>query len=307
MVEWLPLEPLVDFAFRHGFRLVPESDYAFQNALLGIGFAYNVYKWEKQKKLGRRRDAKDREQDSRLDRLEGKKPPMFPLQERTVGGFRFGQTTWYTLHHLGTDYRAAKGTPLYAPFDGEIIAEVSGLQGGKMIYYRSDWDNGKVIRFLHLDSYSAPKGRVSKGQEIARTGNTGILTTGAHLHLDINQNPSALLKGDLSFKNFVDPEGYNWAGPEVNVPVEAPALPQLFAPFTVDLAPSQVKRDEVKRMQRFLEAKGFLAIADAEMGYYGKKTQAAVDKFQKANGITRATQYGWWYPATRAKANSQLT
>jgi peptidoglycan hydrolase-like protein with peptidoglycan-binding domain len=78
-------------------------------------------------------------------------------------------------------------------------------------------------------------------------------------------------------------------------------------PFVRDLKPSQERSDEVARMQKFLSKKGYLSIASDEYGYYGKKTQAAIDKFQKANGIPKASQYGWWYPKTREAANKQLT
>jgi len=43
----------------------------------------------------------------------------------------------------------------------------------------------------HLKSYSVSVGqRVGKGQEIARSDNTGQWTTGAHLHLAMKKNGS---------------------------------------------------------------------------------------------------------------------
>lgn len=77
-----------------------------------------------------------------------------------------------------------------------------------------------------------------------------------------------------------------------------------FVPFEVDLKPSQTYNSEVKRVQEFLIEKGYMeAIPANNFGYYGKKTQVAVDKFQKDHGITTATQFGWWYSATRKQAN----
>ena len=257
--------------------------------------------------------ARNNRQDCRITEIEHllgiTDTTMFPLENRVIGGFRFGQLTWYTLRHLGVDYKAGKGTELRAPFDGEIIAQWHGLQGGKMVYFRSDWDGGKIIRFMHLERYAVGTGRVSKGQVIAYTGNTGLLTTGPHLHMDINQNPSALLAGNLSFSNFIDPEGYNWGGPEVSVPIEVPAPipPAPAAPFKQNLSPLAGYRSEVERVQRFLESKGYPSAGAGEYGYYGKKTQSAVDGFQKANGIPKASKYGWWYDATRNAANNQLT
>lgn len=90
--------------------------------------------------------------------------------------------------------------------------------------------------------------------------------------------------------------------------VQAMATPaKVYAPFNTDLEPSQTYNDEVKRVQEFLIDRGYLEIIPANnFGYYGMKTQTAIDKFQKANSIPRATKFGWWYPATRAKANQQL-
>lgn len=82
---------------------------------------------------------------------------------------------------------------------------------------------------------------------------------------------------------------------------------QVFSPFYEDLEPSQVYSDEVKRVQSFLSAHGFFTDAGTQDGYYGPKTQDAVHAFQQANGIKVTSEYGWWYPLTRSKANQQLT
>lgn len=91
------------------------------------------------------------------------------------------------------------------------------------------------------------------------------------------------------------------ASATVTVPVNA------YDPFVTDLSPSQSYSPEVARMQHFLTDKGFFQDAGPQDGYYGPKTQSAVHGFQQANGIVRTTQYGWWYPMTRAAANRQLT
>jgi len=159
----------------------------------------------------------------RLNTLEGTKHNgMFPLNERVIGGYKFGERTWYTSKHLGTDYRA-RYVPLYAPFDGEIVAELKGVQAGLAIHFVPDHDN-VTMRFLHLSEFKAPKGRVTKGQLIAITGNTGFLTTGAHLHLDITVGRSVNIN---DFSRFIDPEGYNWnwEPPTSELP---PVVPEAF-------------------------------------------------------------------------------
>lgn len=130
---------------------------------------------------------------------------MFPLKNRKIGGYRWGEKTFYSEHHLGTDYSAEEGTPLYAPCDGEIIREFTGEQGGLTIWFRPDNEN-VLIRFMHLSKFIEPIGKVKECAIIARTGNTGKLTKAPHLHLDISKENL-----DISdFSNFIDPEKYAW-------------------------------------------------------------------------------------------------
>jgi murein DD-endopeptidase MepM/ murein hydrolase activator NlpD len=129
---------------------------------------------------------------------------MFPLREKKIGGYLFGRKTWYSSRHLGVDYVAAKGTSLFAPFDGEIVKRFWGVQGGNTIWFKPDGQN-VVIRFMHLSAFNA-NGKVKSGQIIGYTGNTGSLTKGAHLHLDISKGTVNI----WNFANFLDPEKYDW-------------------------------------------------------------------------------------------------
>jgi hypothetical protein len=324
-LDWIPIDPIVDLGARHSISYSP----LFGSLLL---FSWSVWKWEKRKISDRRRDLSDLSRDRRDDQIERyiglTRTRMFPLSKREVGGYRFNVRTWYSLHHLGVDYRAVN-VPLYAPSDGEIIYEGYGPQGGNMIYFRPDKAT-VIIRFLHLSKYSAPKGRVVKGQEIGITGNSGMLSTGPHLHLDINVNPAALLSGNLDIANFIDPEQYEW-NPVTTVPVEtqepaqsAPEMPQakVYEPFTEDLNHKygNAYNAEVARIQSYLIDKNFMKREDldwdgqvgAGSGWYGKKTSAAVDAFQKAadpGPVVTADKdhFGWWWPKTREKANHHLT
>lgn len=132
---------------------------------------------------------------------------MFVLKKKIVGGYSFGQRTFYGTRHLGTDYRANYET-IYAPFNG-TIKRVWGPQGGNQIHY---WPANKekhgdvLMRFMHLSKYLVPNGEVKKGQPIAITGNTGALTKAPHLHCDISKKTLQL----WNFSNFLDPEKYDW-------------------------------------------------------------------------------------------------
>ena len=185
---------------------------------------------------------------------------MFPLAERSISGYTFGQRTWYTSHHLGVDYKAKSGTSLLAPFDGVITEVLTGFQGGKTIWFKPDNLN-YVIRFMHLSEWKVTKGqRVTEGQEIAKTGNTGWITRGAHLHLDISVDKVDLDKAFPS--NFVDPEGLNWDWKYVPTtpqpePVSepTPAIPESSPDFTITVSSkvgSAYFRSEPKRKAKVM-------------------------------------------------------
>lgn len=147
---------------------------------------------------------------------------MFPLTERKVGGYTFGAPTFYSAHHLGVDY-VANYIELYAPFNGVIQEAFWGTEGGKTIWFKPDGQD-VIIRFLHLSDFKVTKGqRVNEGQVIAITGNTGTLTKGPHLHVDISRGGFVLAWPG----HFIDPETFVWdttaAYSNVDQPVSAPA------------------------------------------------------------------------------------
>ena len=80
--------------------------------------------------------------------------------------------------HNGVDLRAAVGTPVYAPEDG-VVKQMKGFRAG--LYIELHTSTG-VHRLMHLSKYSVEDGaKVRAGTEIAKSGNTGVLT-GPHLH-----------------------------------------------------------------------------------------------------------------------------
>jgi len=138
---------------------------------------------------------------------------MKPIREWDTArkGYRFGEQTFYGSKHLGVDHIVPTGTPLYAPFNGTIVWEGYGSQGGNTLHFRPD-DQNIVIRFMHLSEFKKGQVRASEGELIALTGNTGSATTGAHLHTDIS-------KGSVNyndFNNFINPETFNWGGVSMN-------------------------------------------------------------------------------------------
>lgn len=83
----------------------------------------------------------------------------------------------------GADYEAAY-VPLYAPIAGTVEKLYYGAQGGNWLWLSGD--DGYSYQFAHLSQYAVKAGqRVDAGERIAVTGNTGNLTTGPHLHVQI--------------------------------------------------------------------------------------------------------------------------
>lgn len=121
---------------------------------------------------------------------------MFPLKHRAIGGYRFGQRTFYGTKHTGTDY-AAYFVTYYAPFNGTVSTGY-GPQGGYYLTLQRDGYNHKFIA-RHMSKFYVRSGHVIQGQPIAITGNSGIFTTNPHLHQEVYVN------GKL-----IDPETFNW-------------------------------------------------------------------------------------------------
>lgn len=116
-------------------------------------------------------------------------------------GYRHGQKTFYSPHHLGTDLGVSIGTDGFAPVDGNIEWH-DGDEGGLMIYLITPTLH---FRFLHL-SKRFKQGPVKEGELIMKSGNTG-LSTGPHCHHDIYD----LTKGPFNlqkFENFIDPDKF---------------------------------------------------------------------------------------------------
>lgn len=115
--------------------------------------------------------------------------PCQPMPGRVSSefGWRIHPTLKTRKFHNGIDLPVPNGTRLNALGNGTVVAVGYESGGGKYVKVR--YDNGYESFYCHLKSYSVKKGqRVSAGQEIAKSDNTGEWTTGPHLHFGLKKN-----------------------------------------------------------------------------------------------------------------------
>lgn len=89
--------------------------------------------------------------------------------------------------HNGIDFRAAVGTPVFAPFDGAVQTGDQGDRGyGRFIKLRSSEKSLEAV-FGHLSGFNPklPK-KVHQGDLLGYTGNTGF-SSGPHLHFGLRR------------------------------------------------------------------------------------------------------------------------
>ena len=109
-------------------------------------------------------------------------PPRRPIRSTVTShyGFRRVYNGTPRSPHAGTDFRAAIGTPIAAPFAGTVILTGDHYYAGKSVYV--DSGNGVLSVFFHLSEIGVKEGqRVNQGQIIGKSGATGRIT-GPHLH-----------------------------------------------------------------------------------------------------------------------------
>jgi murein DD-endopeptidase MepM/ murein hydrolase activator NlpD len=94
--------------------------------------------------------------------------------------------------HNGIDYKAPKGTPVYAAGDGKVIRSAYSKYNGHHVFIQHA--NSIVTKYLHFTKRTVKKGqRVKQGKVIGYVGATG-LAQGPHLHYEfllngVHRNP----------------------------------------------------------------------------------------------------------------------
>jgi hypothetical protein len=117
-----------------------------------------------------------------------------------------------TFHH-GIDLGAASGTYLGAPAPGSFYSWVWDSCGGNM--YTISYGGGWTTRFLHCSSALDTSGSVADNQDVARSGNTGSCTTGAHLHFEVRKD---------GVSQSIPGSSGEWKTRNANIPKDYPGL-----------------------------------------------------------------------------------
>ena len=106
---------------------------------------------------------------------------------------KFGNRTHPVLKsvkfHRGVDIAVSIGTPVYSGIKGRVT--FAGRKGNYGNLVEIERDDGIKVRYAHLNSIDVVTGqKVSDGEKVAETGNTGM-STGPHLHYEIiiDENP----------------------------------------------------------------------------------------------------------------------
>ena len=119
-------------------------------------------------------------------------PSIVPVKNgKTLITSQFGMRMHPVLkvkkHHLGIDFKAAIGTPVYSTADG-IVEKIKTNEKGYGKHLKIKHDDEYQTLYSHLSEFNVEEGQeVKKGDIIAYTGNSGASRT-PHLHYEVILN-----------------------------------------------------------------------------------------------------------------------
>jgi murein DD-endopeptidase MepM/ murein hydrolase activator NlpD len=118
-----------------------------------------------------------------------------PIAGKTPStGYRKIGRHWSRGYHTGIDYAVPVGTDVLAVADGVIENANWGKSYGTQLVQKLD---GGWFIYAHLSSALVKPGdKVTAGQVIAKSGNTGN-STGPHLHAELRSGPKWSTSTDL--------------------------------------------------------------------------------------------------------------
>ena len=91
----------------------------------------------------------------------------------------------------GLDIAAAKGTPVKATADGTVIFSGWTLESGYVMIIKHNYGFTSLYKHSQQNLVETME-NVKKGQVVALVGNTGEISSGAHVHFEIWKNGQPL-------------------------------------------------------------------------------------------------------------------
>lgn len=139
-------------------------------------------------------------------------PAIMPIKKEDLSYVASGYK--YRMHpilkirkfHKGMDFKAPKGTPIYASGNGRVSLAQRSATYGKVVYI--DHGYGYRTVYAHMSKIATRRGRkVKRGDIIGYVGNTGR-SVASHLHYEVHKNGRALnpinfYYGDLTPEEFL--------------------------------------------------------------------------------------------------------
>jgi hypothetical protein len=207
--------------------------------------------------------------------------------------------------HNGIDFRAVNGTPVYASHDGYAYFEWDSAQGEGVVIRSKEqmvingvptffktiyWhlcDAGKQPNFkspITCYDVNALGQEVKTGDLIGYADNTGLTSTGSHLHFGLKPISAGESLGGTY--NPMQNNGYAGAIDPM------PYLPSKFK-FNNDMRYGD-ENEDVKELQKRLIGMGYSIPAGAT-GFYGTQTQKAVFIYQQVAGVPLTLADRLWY------------
>jgi murein DD-endopeptidase MepM/ murein hydrolase activator NlpD len=163
----------------------------FKYAVLLIAIAFSAYAFSiSETELYSSKSTSNSISSSPNPTTDPNRPYLFPIKDYTKlaspFGYRFHPITKDSMLHKGVDFKAPKGTPVYATANGVVtFADTSKGYGIHILIRNSDVYE---THFAHLSEMLVKEGeKVEAGQLIAKVGGTG-LTLGYHLHYEVLEN-----------------------------------------------------------------------------------------------------------------------
>lgn len=187
----------------------------------------------------------------------GSKGITFPLAKHSPVTSEYGWRTIFGSRsfHKGIDFGVPTGTNVHSPTAGKVSNVFNDKGGGLTVTVQSIDSMGKKIEqsFLHLSSSLVKVGQeVAQGQVIAKSGNSGARTTGAHLDYRVKINGE-----------FLNPREF-WKMQDLLIPGKSQSNP-VTNPNPSSTNVSQLTSNPTK--------------ANIPMGMYGKTQEKLSDAF----------------------------